>query len=363
MRLLLTKTFFLIGFCFLIIHCALAASASSGKWEQLLAAAKKEGEVVMIGPTIPDLRQAYTEEFPKDTGIRLLYEGLGPALVSPRIEREAAAGKISADAILGGSVELRTLYPKGLLAPLKPVLALPEVVDASKWADGKLDFTDPERQFMLRTVSGVYGGMVINTSKISKNAIKSSKDLLKPEWKGKIVSSPAAAGSGSGFAANVLYRLKAEYFSKLYKGQQVAFIANSRSVVEAIARGSYLIGFGIFPHEVESFKKEGFPLEVVYADDLPGYLSASNGTLKLVKNGPHPNAGAVLANWFAGKKAQEIMMKMTLDPSRRVDVDRRLVPDYTLPRSGIDYLDQHDYEFYTRYREQVIEQVNDLLGR
>ncbi len=60
----------------------------------------------MIGPTIPDLRQAYTEEFPKDTGIRLLYEGLGPALVSPRIEREAAAGKISADAILGGSVEL-----------------------------------------------------------------------------------------------------------------------------------------------------------------------------------------------------------------------------------------------------------------
>ena len=58
----------------------------------------------MIGPTIPDLRQAYTEEFSKDTGIRLLYEGLSPALVSPRIEREAA-GKISADAILGGSVE------------------------------------------------------------------------------------------------------------------------------------------------------------------------------------------------------------------------------------------------------------------
>jgi ABC-type Fe3+ transport system substrate-binding protein len=363
MRLLLTKTFFLIGLCFQTGHYALAASASSGKWEQLLAAAKKEGEVVMIGPTIPDLRQAYTEEFPKDTGIRLLYEGLGPALVSPRIEREAAAGKISADAILGGSVELRTLYPKGLLAPLKPVLALPEVIDASKWADGKLDFTDPERQYMLRTVSGVYGGMVINTSKISKSAIKSSRDLLKPEWKGKMVSSPAAAGSGSGFAANVLYRLKAEYFSKLYKGQQVAFIANSRSVVEAIARGSYLIGFGIFPHEVESFKKEGFPLEVVYADDLPGYLSASNGTLKLVKNGPHLNAGAVLANWFAGKKAQEIMMKTTLDPSRRVDVDRRLVPDYTLPRPGIDYLDQHDYEFYTRYREQVIEQVNDLLGR
>jgi len=63
MRLLFTKTFFFIGFCFLTGHCALAAAASSGKWEQLLAAGKKEGEVVMIGPTIPDLRQAYTEEW------------------------------------------------------------------------------------------------------------------------------------------------------------------------------------------------------------------------------------------------------------------------------------------------------------
>jgi hypothetical protein len=98
-----------------------------------------------------------------------------PRWFSPRIEREAAAGKISADAILGGSVELRTLYPKGLPARLKPILAVPEVIDASKWTDGKLDFTDPERQYMLRTVSGVYGGMVINTSKISKSAIKSSR--------------------------------------------------------------------------------------------------------------------------------------------------------------------------------------------
>jgi ABC-type Fe3+ transport system substrate-binding protein len=340
-----------------------AASASTPKWEQLVAAGRKEGRVVLIGPTIPNLRQAYTEEFPKDTGIELLYEGLGPALVSPRIEREAAAGNVSADAILGGSVELRTLYPKKLLAPIKPVLAMPEVVDLSKWVDGKIEFTDPEHEYMLRTVSGVYGGMVINTSKVPKSAIKSSKDLLKPEWKGKIVSSPTAAGSGSGFAANVLYRLKAEYFSKLYKGQQVTFIANSRSVVEAIARGSYLIGFGIFPHEVEGFKKEGFPLEVIYADDLPGYLSASNGTVKLVKKGPHPHAGAVFANWFAGKKAQEIMMRTTLDPSRRIDVDRSLVPDYTIPRKGIDYLDQHENEFYTRYRNQVIKQVDELLGR
>ena len=57
-------------------------------------------------------------------------------------------------------------------------------------------------------------------------------------------------------------------------------------------------------------------------------------------------------------------MKTTLDPSRHVD--RRLRFRLHASRSGIDCLDQHDYEFYTRYREQVIEQVNrspaDKLG-
>ncbi|HXL09114.1 MAG TPA: hypothetical protein VN966_02740, partial [Candidatus Bathyarchaeia archaeon] len=66
----------------------MAASASSGKWEQLLAAAQKEGEVVMIGPTIPDLRQVYTEEFPKTPASGCFMRASAPRWFSPRIERE-----------------------------------------------------------------------------------------------------------------------------------------------------------------------------------------------------------------------------------------------------------------------------------
>lgn len=347
---------------------ALAANATSllaqtASWEKLLEAGRKDGTVTVIGPVNPAARRLLSEHFPKETGIKLTYEGLEPNVVPPRIEREAAASRITVDVLIGGSAELRTLLPKGLLAPVKPILALPEVVDASKWADGRLEFTDREGQYMLRTVSGVYGGMVINTKNMPVGAIKRTADLFKPELKGKIVSSPVTSGSGSGFAANVLYRLKPEVFSKLYKGQNVAFVPNSRGVVEQVARGTYLVGFGVFPHEVEEFKKAGFPMEVVYAEDLPGYLSASNGTLKIVKNSPHPNAAAVFVNWFASRSTQEKWMEVTLDPSRRTDVNPTKVPSYTLVRPGIDYLDQHQYEFYVNYRPKVAKQVQELIGR
>src|SRR5262245_52807533 len=89
-----------------------AAPANAQSWEELLAAGRKEGTLAVIGPVNPEARRLLTEEFEKDTGIKLSYEGLEPNMVPPRIEREAAASKITVDVLIGGSTELRTLMPK-----------------------------------------------------------------------------------------------------------------------------------------------------------------------------------------------------------------------------------------------------------
>ena len=64
--------------------------------------------------------------------------------------RECSAGRASMDVLLGGLSELITLYPKGCLAPVKPKLLLPEVVDTKKWRGGFLKFNDPEGQYLLQ---------------------------------------------------------------------------------------------------------------------------------------------------------------------------------------------------------------------
>ena len=142
------------------------------------------------------------------------YEGLEPNILDARVDREGAAGKQTLDVLVGGSSELLQLVPKGLLAPIRPLLCLPEVTDRRKWTDDQLLFTDEQRMLLFRCVSSVYGGILINTKNVPLNAIKTSADVLKPEFKGKIISSPYQAGSGAGFASNVLYRLQLDYFTQ-----------------------------------------------------------------------------------------------------------------------------------------------------
>ena len=338
-------------------------ASGASRWDELIAAARREGSVNVSGPADPGIRKALAEGFQAETGISVSYEGLEPNVLDARVDREGTAGKPTLDVLVGGSSELLQLVPKGLLAPIRPILCLPEVTDPRKWADNQLLFTDTQRSILFRCVSSVYGGILINTKNVPVNAIKISADMLRPEFKSKIVSSAYNAGSGAGFASNVLYRRQLDFFTQLYSGQSVSFLPTSRGVVEAVARGTHLLGFGTFPYEIEEFKREGFPLSVVSPSDLPGYISASNGTVKLVKNSPHPNAGAAFVNWYGTRKGQNRMMGATLDPSRRKDADFSLVPSYMIPKPGVDYLDQHTYTFYTTIRPQMITAVGNILGR
>jgi ABC-type Fe3+ transport system substrate-binding protein len=333
-------------------------------WEQLRADGRKEGKAVTIAPPFPELRQAYTEQFKRDTGIDLEYLGLPTNEGTARAEREAVAGKPSMDVLIGGGSEVLTLVPKGLLQPLPPLLTMPEVADQSKWQDGKQLYMDKEQQFMLRTASTVYGGLLINTKLVPDGAIGSWNDLLKPEWQGKIISyNPVSPGPGAGAAANLLTRLGPDYVSKLYLGQKVAYSSDERAVVEGVARGTYAMALASAFQFSEQFKKEGFPLEMTFPRGAPGYLSGGYSLVKVLKDAPHPKAGAVFANWYAGRTAQELYSKIVLEASRRVDFDRSVVPDYIQPKPGVDYLDQYSFEWYTGSRKQALDKIAEILGR
>ncbi|HLY63922.1 MAG TPA: hypothetical protein VKU60_00190 [Chloroflexota bacterium] len=106
-----------------------------------------------------------------------------------------------------------------------------------------------------------------------------------------------------------------------------------------------------------------FPLEMIFPDGAPGYLSGGYSMVKVPKGAPHPKAAAAFVNWFAGHTAQELYSKTILEASRRVDIDRSAIPDYIQLKPGVDYLDQYSYDWYTKYRKQTLDKVAELLGR
>jgi iron(III) transport system substrate-binding protein len=341
-------------------------SAAPGMWDQVVAKARQEGKVVLgSGVGIPSFRQGVTTAFAKKFGIDVEFRVLEGAELTTVVARECAAGRPSMDVLLGGLSELIAVYQKGCLAPAKARLLLDEVVNPKNWQRGVLKWNDPEGQYFLQTADQVYGSIAVNSNQVKSKDIASSKDLLKPQYTGKIASyDPRKSGAGQSDATYWFATLGEDHVRRLYVDQKVVYTSDHRQLAEWIARGVYLAGLGTVDRTIEPMRQEGLPIGIIPSlSDAPGYLTGGTSVLKLVKDSPNPNAATVLLNWLASKEGQEIFSEFTGHPSRRIDVGTKGVPSHRIPSPALDYLDTYTYEFYTKKRPEISKKLTELLGR
>jgi len=369
MRRKLIRPLWLPGIFFIVSmsYAGEARQPQTDDWEKILARARQDGRVT-LGTNLgtPEFRQAVTTAFPKRYGIPVELRVLEGAELVTVAGRECAAGRVSMDVLLGGLSELITLHPKGCLAPVKPKLLLPEVADGKYWRGGALKFNDLEGQYLLQLSEfASFGRLLFNTDHVKPQELRTTGDLLKPKFKGKIAGfDPRMSGAGQATAAYLLTVLGEDYIRKLYLGQSIVYSTNHRQLSEWIARGTYAMALGVQERGFEPFLKEGFPLKVLNSlDDAPGYLLGGSGVVKIMKDAPHPDGAVVLLNWLASKEGQEISSRTVVQPSRRVDVQLDDVPSYLYPKPGVKYLDTYTHDFYVKKRPEVAKVLTNLLGR
>ena len=352
------------GFFFFALVLGAEAQAQTDwqkRWNELLAAAKKEGTVVVAASPSPETRVEMEPAFSKQFGFRLEYLALAGAEATARVEREAAAGKVTIDILLSGNTELYNLLPAGRLEPVKDKLVLPDALDTSKWRENKLKFNDPEQRYMLQTMEYILPDLFINASTIKKGEIASWKDLLKPQYAGKIASfDPRRGGQGQAVAAYLLQLFGEEFIKQLFAGQKVVYTGDRRQLGDWIARGTYPIALAVATREVEQARKLGIPIERVFSRDTGG-VTGGSGIIKIVKNAPHPNAAAVFLNWFLTKEPQEIFQRTNDMVSRRRDAGLKGVPDYVVPLEGVKYVDTYSDDYMIFY-PKAQKMLQELLG-
>jgi ABC-type Fe3+ transport system substrate-binding protein len=270
------------------------------------------------------------------------------------------------DVLQGGMSEAFEAYPKGCLAPIKPLLILPEVADPQYWRDGKIKFNDPEEAYFFELGQYVSGVLIYNTERLRPEELRTSRDLLKPELKGKIAThDPRVAGAGRGAATYYLDVLGPDFIRQLYFGQDVARTNDHRQLAEWVARGVHLVGIGAVERGIDPLRREGLPIGVMILSDVPGYLSGGTTVVKAIRNAPHPNAQIVLINWLASKDGQRLMMEALEQPTRRVDVPvPESIPAHRLPQPGVTYeLDSYEFAYYTERRQETTRALLQILGR
>jgi ABC-type Fe3+ transport system substrate-binding protein len=350
----------------------LAASAwAQGKtweteWNEILAAARKEGKVVLKGPPMPDIRRDLPAIFKARFGISVDYIGSRTTDTVTQMRNERSAGLYTIDVLLAGiDTTANVLYPEKMLAPLKPALILPEFFDASKWKKGKPWFLDPEEQYVLRLFSYVSSLLQINTNQVKPADLKSIRDLLNPKWRGKIAFyDPTAGGTGLGTAAYFYNTFGEEFVKALYVDQKPGISRDRRQIEDWVARGHYPISPDVGEDRATRLRREGFPILDIYElSDAAGRLSMATGALLLVNKAPHPNAARVLVNWLASKEGLELYSKAHITATTRTDIDESSFPQQSIPRTNMKYFDSADWDYVVTGKEKARQRLREILGR
>ena len=352
---------------------ASAPAASDTDWNKTVAAAKKEGKVVIIGPSGSDVRDAYTVGFQKKyPEIEVDFSGMRGAEVAPKLLAELKASQYLTDiAVAGTTTALVSLVPAKAVVSLEPYLATPETRDTSKWKNGKLHFSDSTGKYNLFFGSRVQVAFVYNTEltppATMKAKIKAWKDLLNPEWKGKIaVLDPRQAGAGLDLSTywytNEKQGLGKDFMRKLFTTQDVFVTKEEQQILDFVARGRYLIAFG--PSGTLTFQliSKGLPLALFGSGAMQsgGFVTASNGTISVVRNAPHQNAIKVYLDYLLSQEGQTAWSKASGLASLRTDVAKDHIPEVLVPEEGVKYQETH-LERYVMMRKEIVDFLNTVI--
>jgi iron(III) transport system substrate-binding protein len=343
------------------------AQSPTPGWDKLVADAKKEGKVVIIAPSDPQVREAIPAAFKAKYGITVEYLGGRSSDMAARLRTERQSGIYTIDVALSGTLTMASIfYGEKMLDPLRPALIDPEVTDGSKWKSGKLWFIDPEDKYILRIFNTRTPMFYLNTKYVKPEEIQSAQDLLNPKFQGKIVTSdPTLPGIGSSDSARFYIQYGEDFVKKLYIDQKTVLSRDRRQIGDGLARGAWPIAMGAEDEEMVKLQKEGFPIHRVYSlKGMSDIVSPSEGHVGVFNNAPHPNAARLFANWIASKEGLEIYARNRGCSPTRNDIDETSFLDpEMIAKSDVEYFDSYNWEFVLNTKEKIRLRVKEMLGK
>ncbi len=335
------------------------------KWDKTLKAARKEARVVVYGgSTVAGLKVHATKLFKEKFGLELeALSGRGSDVVA-KILSERRADLFTVDVYISGPTSIYIDFkPKGALDPIEPALILPEVIDSKGWLDGKHYWGDEDRMVYLWAASPE-SHVVINTTVVQPEEIKSYQDLLNPKWKGKImINDPSLEGPGRrGFVDAIYHKfVEPDFFRQLVKYQDVVVLRDENLMNNWLVMGKYPIllwpNNGRLPEYIEA----GAPIESVTQKEGIS-IRAGGAALSIMNRAPNPHAASVFTNWFLSREGQTLAQKVTNKQSRRVDISIEGLPDVRQP--GVKYFasPSDEEKFTLQEHPKYISLARDIFG-
>ena len=300
------------------------AATTSPEWEQMAAAARKEGKVsvnTFTGQGYARILKLFAQAYPE---IKLEHTNLEPVEFSPRVIQERKASVYTWDvATMPMSTALQVLKPAGVWDPVRPVIVAPEAKNNANWRAGfDAGFLDRDRNLAYAFTLVRAPGVFVNVDQVREGELRSVKGLLAPKWKGRIaISDPRTIGSTFWPLTAARLRLGDGIMKQILVDQEPVLSRDRNQLTEFMVRGRYPIAIGLNALALQDFQAHGVGKNVK-TQPLPelDYQSSGSGVW-LLNRAPHPGAAKLLINWLLTKDAQVAWARELQTNSRFVGVE------------------------------------------
>lgn len=267
-----------------------------GQDSKLVDAAKKEGgRVVVYGSLENDTMDLIAAALKKKTGLEVDYWRDAANKVTDRVANESRAGKPLFDVVLTTKSTMQIIQKDGFLAKYDSpsARAFPnEVIDPN----------------LGPTYRNTIIGIVYNTGAIKPaDAPKSLEDLVKPQYKGKVVVPDASQHTTTAQWMASLHKVmgskeKADKFIRDLAATKPLLVSSLTPAGERITTGETPIGIA-FLKNVVFYGKKGVPLDYVRL----GKFMGDGQSITLGAKPPHSNAGKAFIDFFLGEEGLRLM--------------------------------------------------------
>jgi iron(III) transport system substrate-binding protein len=301
----------------------------------LVAAAKKEGQVMVYHSSQTKDLQPVFDAFAKKYGIKVKEWRSSSENVVQRTIRESRAGRHEVDMIENNLPEMEALHREKLLEPIDtPIysqLTRGIVPDHHEYATSTLDV------FVL----------AYNTQKVKKEELpKTYEDLLDPRWKGKI----GAEVDDEGWFGTLTGLLGGDKGVKLFRQiaekNGITVRKGHTLLAKLVASGEVPLALDVYSYKPPQLKRKGETIDWFTIDPIVVQMHG----VAVVRNASHPNAARLLHDFFL-TEGQPLLAKKDFTPSNRnvpsVFDGKKLHP--IDPAQAID----RDQEWLKLYQENV----------
>ena len=341
-------------FALVLVMLMVIASAAMAQSDELIAAAKEEGELVVYGSCEEEYLAAVTQHFQELYGIKTTYQRLSTGEVQAKIEEEN--GNPSADVWFGGTTDpYNVVAAEGFLEAVEPENAAHLTSPMYRHADG----------YWFGIYKGILGFMV-NQEELDRMGLEAPQDwadLLKPEYKGLIWLSNYNTAGTAKLVINTMIQKYGhdegiQYLVDLDKNIEV-YTKSGSGPSKNVGTGECVIGIGFLHDGITQILDNGYD-NITLIIPSTG-TSFEIGATAMFKGAAHPNAAKLWLEYALSPECVELgadngsYQFLVLDNAKQPQA----AYDFGLdPENVMDY----DFEDATANIKTYISEVMDALA-